>query len=1023
MMTSGATCRRLAKRLRAAGLALVSLLCLALALRGGAAMAQTATGAVVRVLAQVIVVSTPAPAGSAAPSSAPSPAPGRHRPSNGGPLTFSLTGGLSLGTMSQQQTRGQSSTGIQQTSSSTTHETAGIQAMVQRRTVSTTLQLGLPLGLAFHQSTNFGQVTAGYYTPEYGVLYGPQTFALLGGVPLGATIRGYAFLLPLHGGDLTFFDGPAEGPNSQILSVAGVRGRLLVHDTLIELGADKAHAPDGSSVAALVFGVAHSSRTVTQSFESALEDDRAGDGTSGSGLSYQYRADFGSQSTYASFLARRVSDRFVAIGAGQLPADTYLSTSLRFSAGPNAMAIEEGFENNGSGEDLTHVRRGSFSIARTFERSGIQTQFALSEQRQQTQQGTYWIGSVQSQIGFTFLDTSALFGTQLQRASLSYGPAQSLVTYTGSLQRQFGVYSTGAIWQTTRLGGGESGLQSSGSVQLGRNFGATALTFSATATHSASPLDNLRQFAPTITIARRLSPVASVGVTYGVQTTHDLTNPANSGHNRIFSVQLAAPFAIGSGVVQGHADPRLPATISGSVMSDTGSSQMAYAGAINNGVGNVVVVMDDTVVQRTDLSGHYQFNFVTPGTHQVRLESSSLPRGVTVDQPYAQVAVQGGQTANLTFVIGTFGGIAGHVFARDTSGSAVPLGGVSLEMDGTAYAKTDPLGAYSFGRLAAGAHTVEIVDSSLPASAAFAKDAEKQKVSVKNGEITPLDFTADPLGSIAGVVTYAPDVAPDHTGPVMNAYVVANPGDYAAITNDDGSFLLDNIPPGTYTLDLDPETVPDGTANASGPVSVTLSGTENKEGLQFTVGKKQKAVVFTFKTTEAPAANLELSEPSLPPDGATQAVVDAGGPASSVSGTFMGKTYAFVYEAARKRWVATLVVPSQAAAGKETVLADVHIGNGQTTTVSADLTVSPDVPLFSFKMTPAHAGIGHYVTVRARFLADVHPGDSIRWLDGQITRLTHPVAGRIYMFSVKISERLMRGMLLTRQGQLPIILK
>jgi hypothetical protein len=66
---------------------------------------------------------------------------------------------------------------------------------------------------------------------------------------------------------------------------------------------------------------------------------------------------------------------------------------------------------------------------------------------------------------------------------------------------------------------------------------------------------------------------------------------------------------------------------------------------------------------------------------------------------------------------------------------------------------------------------------------------------------------------------------------------------------------------------------------------------------------------------------------------------------------------------------------------------------------------------------------GQYVQVRARFLADVHPGDKIRWLDGQLTKLGAPLTGRVYEFTVKISVQPMRGMLLTKQGQLPIILR
>jgi hypothetical protein len=85
--------------------------------------------------------------------------------------------------------------------------------------------------------------------------------------------------------------------------------------------------------------------------------------------------------------------------------------------------------------------------------------------------------------------------------------------------------------------------------------------------------------------------------------------------------------------------------------------------------------------------------------------------------------------------------------------------------------------------------------------------------------------------------------------------------------------------------------------------------------------------------------------------------------------------------------------------------------------------VDPSVPLATFVLTPRRPMRGQYVQVRARFLADVHPGDRIRWLDGQITKLSHPITGRVYEFTVKISVQPLSGVLLTRSGELPITLR
>jgi hypothetical protein len=114
-------------------------------------------------------------------------------------------------------------------------------------------------------------------------------------------------------------------------------------------------------------------------------------------------------------------------------------------------------------------------------------------------------------------------------------------------------------------------------------------------------------------------------------------------------------------------------------------------------------------------------------------------------------------------------------------------------------------------------------------------------------------------------------------------------------------------------------------------------------------------------------------------------------------------------------------VPVAAPPGTATILADVN--GPQKATASADLKVDPAMPIATFTMTPRRPMRGQYVAVRARFVADVHPGDRIHWFDGQITKLATPITGRVFAFTVKISEQPMRGLLLTRQGQLPITLR
>jgi hypothetical protein len=159
----------------------------------------------------------------------------------------------------------------------------------------------------------------------------------------------------------------------------------------------------------------------------------------------------------------------------------------------------------------------------------------------------------------------------------------------------------------------------------------------------------------------------------------------------------------------------------------------------------------------------------------------------------------------------------------------------------------------------------------------------------------------------------------------------------------------------------------------------------------------------------------------LPPGGATEIAVDAGGPAKSVTLAAFGKNVPLHYDRARTKWIGMLEVPLSAPVGSQTVLAD--IAGSQSGTVSADLKVDPSIPLATFVLTPRRPMRGQYVQVRARFMADVQPGDKIHWLDGQITKLSRPITGRVYEFTVKISVQPLTGTLLTRQGELPITLR
>ena len=99
-----------------------------------------------------------------------------------------------------------------------------------------------------------------------------------------------------------------------------------------------------------------------------------------------------------------------------------------------------------------------------------------------------------------------------------------------------------------------------------------------------------------------------------------------------------------------------------------------------------------------------------------------------------------------------------------------------------------------------------------------------------------------------------------------------------------------------------------------------------------------------------------------------------------------------------------------------------HAAKGSTP-LPAELTVDPRLPIAILTVSPVQAKIGEYVTVHARFLADVRPGDRILWADGQRSVLGKPLVGRLFAFTLKLSARPMLGTLVTAHGRFAVRLQ
>ena len=995
-----------------------------------------------------------------APSPTPTPTPRPATIQRGGPVQFNVSGSLSLGESSTASTYGgnviftpspspnaSSSPGpfpfqqASQTNQNTADIGAGLTADISRRTATTMTDFKLPIGFSANGQSAIGYAQFLYSTPKYSLGYGSQQLLALGQLQMGYTERGFSLIVPQRYGQTTFFEGPAIGANQEIDHLDGILMQQARHGALYEAGFVYANGPATGSAKTLEFGTARGGRNLDMILEGAWQTRSHGDG-SPHGVAFQLRLDDFAQGGGCSTTLRSVPDQFVSFSAGEIYGDKYIDFSCHGAHIPAYFDVNS--EKTGDPiYGITQQNVATIGYSPNTKLGGLS--FNLIHQTGSSDGESLWSNAASVALATQIFRTSALIGGQYQRTD-SGGSDDISQSLSASLRRAIGhhlsVGVTGQVLRQSLLAAPPSPdvatpivlspsmtLQKGISFDIAEQFRKTTIQLGETITRTISDSSNAIQHTPLINLTRQISPVISITTSLGYQTLRDSINPAVNGHSRVFSIALNAPFSYGNANVAGRIDPRLPATITGKVLVT--SSNATGQGAASNfatfggtgGVGNVLVTLDGKYVQRTDVSGGFQFSFVSPGQHQITIDNSSIPRGFTAVVPVQTVVVQGGQVATVSFSIGTFGGILGHVYGSDSTGNPLPLSNVQLRVDGGAYSQTDNSGAYGFGGLSAGQHEVTVIPQSVPATADFAPDALIQKVSVTDGKYTTLDFRAQLLGSISGSIVYAKDMDTQAGLGVLNAYVVAEPGEHAAIDDDDGNFIIDNLQGGDYTISVDPETIRQGLGSSPETLTVHLAPGEHYKGIQFLVGQFEKKVVFSVLSggaTPAPTTPaVHLSETRLPPRGTTTVAINAPQDAVDVVATVFGKQTKLTYDKGSEKWVGEIEVPEAAAAGQYPVSGSIH---GTAVTTSASLAVDPKMPLALVQYSPKNAPVGATVTVRARFLVDVRAGQTITWSDGTTTVLDKPVTGRVFTFRKLLTLLPLHGLLLTPKGAIPIVL-
>jgi hypothetical protein len=952
------------------------------------------------------VAAPPAPAGS------PSPAPRRRGLLGDGPIVMRGDGTYQLGL-----NRGSRNGLAQGSENYGSALTVGAERRTERTSLSVTSAFGYGGG-----TFSAGSLIAGYRTPGYGLSYGQVTGPSDSQLQIGGFARGVGLAVPLRNGDLNLLAATATQADRTTYRVYGLRRNWNALGGAFSAGGYLGTAEQGGGRQTIAdFGYRRYGAKLSTQTEIAVSSTRGvGEVVDATHIATAFQADLQGKNTFTTLGVRYDPAGFQTL-TGAL--DGGLSAELavrRHSERLGDLDLSLGHTDQRIDSDVQHDDRATLSGSKSWAHAGVQYLVGL--------EGTRFGG------GNSINRTAALTLTQSLRGLSLFETFQqaSVSGSTGSArQNQFTLGASrqllggSAAYQFARNGstsGGSTGTSVAQTFSYRRSIGSKldlqfTQGFQTTTNDGGVPT---RLVDTGLSIVRRLSPVVAVQVSGNVFHQTGL----GGGHGSAISASLVGPFGFGQPRDgYGRANPNLPAVIRGLVTYSTSATPFAYNAPAIRGYNNALVVLDGRISQRTDSSGAFEFRFVSQGTHTIRIDPATISPGLVSDREYATLKVLGGQTATIQFNVGNFAGIAGTVSATDSNGVKRGLPDVGIAVDGIQAVMTAPDGRYQVGRLSPGAHTIQIVEATVPSTVAFTGE-RKRTVTVTPGTTTPLDFAAAPLGSITGTVVAPADGGFGALVGLKNVYVVAQPGEHAVITEDDGSFVLANLPAATYTVTVDPDTVPDGLSVLSGPDGpLSLGGGGALSGIIFKLGAGAKEVVYTY--SDGRRVPLQITtEPAIVPPGAVLRVTARTNAKdvkdlvveSDVFGGFPLRLDA------RGLWSGTVIVPALV---KGDYALSVTAHRKDVTDGATLVPVDPRIPLFTALMSPRNPEPGHTVRVTLKSLAPIAEGDAVLFEDGYKVLLPKP-SGRLFAFDIRLWRKGLpyAASVVTKRGQTyPITLR
>ncbi len=892
-----------------------------------------------------------------------------------------------------------------------------LSVVAERRTEQSALSISNAFGYG-GSTFSAGGLIVGYRTPAYGLTYGQVTGPADSQLQIGGIARGVSLAIPVRNGDVSYIAGTAAQQTASLdetFRVYGVRRDWNALGGFLALGAYYGAGEQGIGRETIGdVGFRRYGPALSTDAEIAVSSTGGIPGTpEGARIATAFQADLQGKSTFTTLSVKFDPAGFQSLTSAVNPGFSADLAVRRHSERFGEMNLELAHADDRLDTSVQHDDRLTLSGGKSWEHVGFQYVAGLdgtrigdstSLQRSGALTLTQSIRSLSLFETYQATSTSQTSGFAAQR-QLALGASKPFMG--GSLAYQFSRSDSSG-------GSGSDGTASAQALSFRRKLGAKLDAQVSEAFQTSSNNGVATRLTETsLALVRRLSNVVAVQVS--ADRFHQ--SGLGGGNGTTFSASLVGPFGFGEPPGgYGRANPNLPAVIRGLVTFSNASSPFAYNAPTLKGLNNALVILDGRITQRTDSSGEFEFRFVPQGTHTIRIDSATIMPGLIVDREYQTIKVLGGQTTTIQFAVGNFAGISGTVAAQDASGAKHPLADVGISVDGIQAVTTAADGRYQIGRLSPGTHTIEIVDATVPSTVQFVAD-KKKTVTVSAGTSTPLNFVALPLGSIAGQVVAPADGGFGALVGLRNVYVVAEPGEHAVITDDDGTFLMDNVPPGTYTLSVDPDTIPDGLSVLSGPEGpLAVQGATPVSGVIFKLGAAAKNVVFTYSDGRRVPIQLEVA-PQVAPPGSLLRVsartsakdVEALAVESDVFGAFPLRL-----DARTGAWTGSTVVPALAK-GDYALTVTAH--RKDVTDASALVPVDPRVPLFAVRLNPREPGPRQTARVTLKSLAPAEEGDSLLFEDGYKIALPKPV-GHLFVFDVRIWGRGLpySATLLTKRG-------